>query len=158
MQLRQSNFAICLNAVQDSRTLLHVSMQLRTVELGYTSQRGSGLLNLAACSYAVQDPRTLLPVQLSYDAVQGSRGDCMFELLIFSLFQCIQDFINLYTFDAVQDSRIVLCSSVQFRTVELCYMFHVVRNHRNLLYGSSTDITLADCMFVLRDHRWRRMC
>ena len=72
-QFRLLNFARQFKAVQDSRTLLRASMQLRPglsnfaigpneVQdhgTGLTVQCGSGLSKLATCVDAVQDYRTL---------------------------------------------------------------------------------------------------
>ena len=83
------------------------------------------------------------------------------------LFQCSSGLLNLLTFYAVQDSRIVLCISLQFRTVELCDMIQVVsgllylsnagRGYQTLPYHmfqcSSGLLNLAAHLNAVHDHR-----
>ena len=77
-----SKFAILLDAVQDSRTLPHVLIHLRTSELCYAFRCSLGLsnfatrsnavqdLNLATSSKTVQDPRILLHVSMQFRKCQ----------------------------------------------------------------------------------------
>lgn len=136
--------------------MLYIPRQLRTLELGYMFQSGSGLSNFAARSNANQDLRTLPYVQLCHIAIQDSRTllhvsmqsgpsnfaipfECRPELSIRHTFQCSSGHSNLAAhFNAVQDHRTLLYGPMQFRTVELSYMFQCSLGFSDFAIGSAS--------------------